>query len=313
MVGVLRFKNSETGEWQEINAIKGEPGKDYVLTEADKEEIAQSVGTDNFYTKSEVDTKFDEFKGGYEPDNASIILTGEQTLSVSDEWLNGKLPTYSRGLNYNPDTNTVAVKVSSPLKFGNNGALTLNENNLFMRGSTSFIVHNNWNEPLVATDEVIVFDVEPSIVADAVNEFFINAENQTLAVYILFDGGRLGGTTAPTYYTSTAGFDGVQYDVLLDMSKVLSPNTQANTGVIGLQVGYVNNTIYFIVKRNVNVNTPNFTGAQFGKITEESSLAHYWIGNRNQFSMEKGNLYIRDSYILDVVQNGLPVAEGVSV
>jgi hypothetical protein len=45
LIGILRIKD-ENGEWQEIQAIKGTPGidgKDYVLTQADKQEIAGLV------------------------------------------------------------------------------------------------------------------------------------------------------------------------------------------------------------------------------------------------------------------------------
>lgn len=39
---ILRIRDSE-GNVQEVLAIRGEDGKDYVLTEADKEEIAGMV------------------------------------------------------------------------------------------------------------------------------------------------------------------------------------------------------------------------------------------------------------------------------
>ena len=41
-MSILRVKD-ENGKWVDIPAIKGEPGKDYVLTEADKREIADMV------------------------------------------------------------------------------------------------------------------------------------------------------------------------------------------------------------------------------------------------------------------------------
>lgn len=39
---ILRVRDAD-GNIQEIPAIKGEDGKDYVLTEADKQEIAEMV------------------------------------------------------------------------------------------------------------------------------------------------------------------------------------------------------------------------------------------------------------------------------
>lgn len=43
MISVLRVKDKD-GNVIDIPAIKGEPGKDYVLTDADKQEIADLVG-----------------------------------------------------------------------------------------------------------------------------------------------------------------------------------------------------------------------------------------------------------------------------
>ena len=41
-MAILRLKDNN-GNIIEIPAIKGDPGKDYVLTEADKEEIAEQA------------------------------------------------------------------------------------------------------------------------------------------------------------------------------------------------------------------------------------------------------------------------------
>ena len=40
---ILRIRNNPSEEWQEIAAIKGADGKDYVLTNEDKDEIANIV------------------------------------------------------------------------------------------------------------------------------------------------------------------------------------------------------------------------------------------------------------------------------
>lgn len=41
-MNILRVRD-ENGKWVNIPAIKGEDGKDYVLTDADKQEIANLV------------------------------------------------------------------------------------------------------------------------------------------------------------------------------------------------------------------------------------------------------------------------------
>ena len=39
----VMYVRGEDGKFYPVNTIKGEPGKDYVLTEADKAEIADAV------------------------------------------------------------------------------------------------------------------------------------------------------------------------------------------------------------------------------------------------------------------------------
>lgn len=77
-MSVLKFKDPQTGKWKEIHTIagpQGEPGpigpegpagkdgsdgKDYVLTDADKAEIAgmievPEIDATDYYTKTEID------------------------------------------------------------------------------------------------------------------------------------------------------------------------------------------------------------------------------------------------------------------
>lgn len=83
-MAILKIRDSE-GNIQEIIAIKGE---DYVLTEADKQEIADLVkaslgGVDlsNYYTKVETDAKF---------------LTEAQVLNL----IQRNMPTSAEGVDY---------------------------------------------------------------------------------------------------------------------------------------------------------------------------------------------------------------------
>lgn len=72
-MGILKIRDSD-GKVQEILAIKGEDGKDYVLTEEDKREIASIVAasavsladftpdTSNFALKTDIPTKVSAFE-----------------------------------------------------------------------------------------------------------------------------------------------------------------------------------------------------------------------------------------------------------
>ena len=61
-MAILKIRDAD-GNVQEILAIKGEngkdgaDGKDYVLTDADKQEIANLVELEDYYTKEELPTE----------------------------------------------------------------------------------------------------------------------------------------------------------------------------------------------------------------------------------------------------------------
>ena len=56
MSNIFKFRISPDAPWQTLPVIKGENGKDYVLTEADKQEIANMIDTSGFTTEEEVNT-----------------------------------------------------------------------------------------------------------------------------------------------------------------------------------------------------------------------------------------------------------------
>ena len=244
-------------------------------------------------------------------------MTLDEMATAINNLETGKEYNWGRGLNYNPDTNTVAVKVSSPVVF-NGTTITVNQNDMFITGSNEWIVNETWEEALVPAGEVVVFDTGAVISDEEISNWFANLTSDTEIVAQV--GSPMGwfGTTGmtTTIQAQTAGLDGITYDYLLDFTGALGPSTQANIGAIGFEVGYVNGNIYFIVKLNPEVATPNFTGAKLGEVSIEKALAHYYIGNRNQFNLDNRRIEINEDYInglIDAKLDAIPVAEGVSV
>ena len=106
-MAILKIRDAE-GNVQEILAIKGEDGKDYVLTDADKQEIANIVASmggnpnapavdlSNYYTKSETDTAITNAVKGIKIPDTSAFLTEAQVLAL----IQANMPASAEGVSY---------------------------------------------------------------------------------------------------------------------------------------------------------------------------------------------------------------------
>lgn len=288
MVGVLRFRNSETGEWQDINAIKGVPGDDYVLTQEDREEIAGLVGTEDFYTKAQIDERLENIEGG------SVEIN------------------FSRGLNYNPDTKTVAVKAQSPVAFTNNGALTVNQDNLFNRGGAEWFL-NKPVGPVPMNNTITTIDVEENL-----DEWFANLQdNEIVRCRFRTPDLGFGGGVGAMIQRGQSAINGISYDYLLDMTGCMNAETRAGIGILSIYMGYNTGIISFIFERDVSVALGDINNVELGEQVNVPSLAHYWIGRNQQWNITgNNNIEINEDYINELIDakiDAIPVAEGVSV
>ena len=296
MVGVLRFRNSETGEWQEINAIKGEPGKDYVLTEADKEEIAQNVGTDNFYTRSEIDEKLENFEGGggYEPDNDSIVLTEEETLAVNPEWINSKLPRYGRGLAY--DGAVVRMNSDGTIGYDSNGRAVVNQNNIFVKGGSNWVLSEHIN-PTPLVDEFNLIEVQANL-----DDWFANLQKgQIVRIRLRTEEMGFGGGVQATIERGVE-VRGTVYDYYINLSGTLTPSQVEQLGITAIAVGYNSGFVSFMIERNTAVELDDIVRVELGDEVSVGSLAHYWIGRDRQWKItNSGNIEISEDYINELI------------
>lgn len=77
-MAILRVKN-QYGEWEEVLAIVGPPGKDYVLTESDKQQIAEMAA-------ELVDVPDGPDTPHFEIDNETLVLKdGVLRVNTADE------------------------------------------------------------------------------------------------------------------------------------------------------------------------------------------------------------------------------------
>jgi hypothetical protein len=135
------------------------------------------------------------------------------------------------GLYYDENVNELGVRVTKPIAF-NNGALTINENDLFTVPIEEYAI----DTPVaVPTDkELIVFDVTPNWGPNQTNGWIEQIINNGMKTFIKFDVDNdwvFGGEYFPNYTIGGTAINGVSYEYVFDMSFVIGPNVQANTGI----------------------------------------------------------------------------------
>ena len=340
MVGVLRFRNSETGEWQEINAIKGEPGKDYVLTEADKEEIAQNVGTDNFYTKSEIDNKLDEMNAPnfddyykksevYNKDEVDEKLK-DVDVDLSDYYTKDEVDTkfdeFKGG--YDPDNNSIILTEEETLevnpewingklprygrglaydgavvRMNSDGTIGYDANNRAVVNQNNIFVKGGVNWVLSQNIDPFPLNSDFNLIEFEANldDWFANLQNENI-VRIRLRTAEMG-FGGGTKATIERGIEvrGVLYDYYINLIGTLSPALMEQLGINGLAVGYNSGFVSFIIRRNPAVELDDIVMVELGDEFSVSSLAHYWIGRNRQWKVNGDNLEISEDYINELI------------
>lgn len=350
MVGVLRFRNSETGEWQEINAIKGD---DYVLTQEDREEIAQLVGDEDFYTRAEIDNKLAELNApnfdDYYKKNEVDKLLADVDVDLSDyytkEEVNDKVdgievpakvsqlendagyitadeipesgPEYNfgEGLGYNEFNNFVFISGDDTIHFPN-GQLSVNQDNLFTSGGFSCVAESFYDELRTITGEVWSVNVTKMRSPEDTQWFFENAQGKFIIAEVVLENGWFNANGTAKYFTNIAADDGVVYEVVLGMRESIYPELTERYGVLDIQIGYKQGEVYFIVVTVPNTQINDVRAVRFGESNIRRSLAHNYIGSYDHFRVENDQLFLNENYINNMIDNrinNIPRAEEVSV
>ena len=311
VIGILRIKD-QNGEWQEIQAIKGDQGndgytpqkgidyfdgEDYILTEEDKKEIAGLI-------EGEI----------IEPD-----LSGYATTDYVDETISANKYKIGQGLFHNLDNNVIGVRTRGAIVI-DNGYVALNTNNLFTKDNSYFVISGSIN--VVPSGEMVVFNRPPKQTVEDTETWLANVTANATPIFLGITAGGygLGGTIKPVIEQGTTAINGETYDYVINMSGILGPNIQASTGMTEVYVCYRGGNFTVIIVRDTSISLGAITYLDFGIRDINYSLAHHWIGNRNQFRTynNNGTLYLElnENYINNMIDNklsGIAMAEEVSV
>ena len=120
------------------------------------------------------------------------------------------------------------------------------------------------------------------------------------------DGGRSGSSNPAATQSATAANNNT-YNYLWDMTSALGPVEELNQLGIGkVEIAYntSENKFYLILSMNDTATGRNLIHVSFGIRNENPSLAHYWIGNYDKWTINNNNeIDINDEYINQLIAN----------
>lgn len=331
LIGILRIKD-ENGEWQEIQAIKGTPGKDgrdgvdYVLTQADKQEIAGMVDLgdvklDDYATIQYVDEAVanidipevdlsdyptrDEVSGLI-PD---VDLSDYSTTEQMNEAISRSRYNIGQGLFYNQQNNMIGVNLTNNGRLIiNSGMLDVNQNNLFTVQNQYFVVNTAIdNIPVVSGINTVT--VSPMIVGDELNNWINKMIQSPRNILINMRMGQqmgFGNAIVPNVMVNTVAINGKSYSMLMDMTAVLGPNIQQSTGFTRLFIGFNGDTFDIVFESNGR-SVPPITMISFAEFGTNPSFAHFWPGNGFR-RYNNGNMMfveVNADYVNNLIDNRL--------
>lgn len=339
VIGILRIKD-QNGEWQEIQAIKGDQGndgytpqkgidyfdgEDYVLTEEDKKEIAGLIEGEiiepdlsNYATIDYVDNAIANI------DIPEVDLSEYSTTTQMNEAIAASKYRIGQGLAYNQNNNMLQVAVvNSGRLVLNNGALDVNQNFLFNRQNQTMIINNEFDGGFAITEGVNSYpDIFPMMDSSTLSNWVTNIQNNPRPININLRMGEQAGfsnSAIPVISNFTPAPNGTAYPVLFDMSAILGPNIQSGTGITQIFLGFTYDTNMFdliIVSNGTAI--PPITILQMSEVNSNPSCAHFWPDNafRRYNSNGLQTLGLNDDYINNLIDNkfsSIGVAEEVEV
>lgn len=206
------------------------------------------------------------------------------------------------------------------------GNLTLYQDNLFSVGGEMLVV-DSWFEPNYDTTGQRLTFTMPALMSDEEVLNWLNSYTENPR-FIMFRAGVID------YQWDMVGGDGMIQEMLMDytdengnyykywanFTSVWSPEQREEFGINNIYFGYNNGNFTFVFDRNPEIWMPTMRGFQLGERNFEWSLAHYYIGNNEQFNRYDDNgrpvIVINENYInrlIDDKINAIQIAEEVSV
>ena len=203
------------------------------------------------------------------------------------------------------ESRIIDINTGNGLDIDDNNRLFVDQNKLF----------NNVESYYPATKElraaldlpVLTFDLDTDVnsanwvggVVSSQPHLYINLE---------FNDGGWGGSSNIAATQSAVAANNNTYNYLWDMTSALGPveeiNTQLGIGKVEIAYNTSENKFYLILSMNDTATRRNLIYVAFGIRNENPSLAHYWIGNYDKWTINDNNeIDINDEYINQLIAN----------
>ena len=202
------------------------------------------------------------------------------------------------------ESRIIDINTGNGLDIDDNNRLFVDQNKLF----------NNVESYYPATKElgaaldlpVLTFDLDTDVnsanwvsgVVSSQPHLYINLE---------FNDGGWGGSSNIAATQSATAANNTTYDYLWDMTSALGSVEEINQLGLGkVEIAYntSENKFYLILSMNDTATRRNLIYVAFGIRNENPSLAHYWIGNYDKWTINDNNeIDINDEYINQLIAN----------
>ncbi len=202
------------------------------------------------------------------------------------------------------ESRRIGINTGNGLYIDNN-SLAVDENRLF----------NNVESYYPATKElgaaldlpVLTFDLNTDVNSANWVSGVVSSQPH-LYMNLEFNDGGWSGSSNPAATQSATAANNNTYDYLWDMTSALGPveeiNTQLGIGKVEIAYNTSENKFYLILSMNNTATGRNLIYVAFGIRNENPSLAHYWIGNYDKWTINNNNeIDINDEYINQLIAN----------
>ena len=291
--GTMRFEDLTPEQIESLKGQDGAPGKDgrdgqdYVLTEADKEEIAALIDISGI----------------------DVDLTNYSTTEEMNEAIAASRYNVGQGLFYDQNRNMIGINMNNSGRLVlNNGVLDVNQSNLF-NNSSNKVIFTEEVEFSVAEGVNTIYEFEPDVPLEEFHQFMNQMLQSPMPLNLTIRMGEqmgIGNTVVPEVLVQQEMPNGKFYNVVFNFTNMIGPNIQSATGFQEIYIGAINQKYDLIIVSN-GQSIPPITMVSMSQNSTNPSLAHFWIGNGQQFRRYGANglnyIELNEDYINMLIDN----------
>lgn len=203
------------------------------------------------------------------------------------------------------ESRIIDINTGNGLDIDDNNRLFVDQNKLF----------NNVESYYPATKElgaaldlpVLTFDLDTDVNSANWVSGVVSSQPHLYISLEFNDGGWSGSSNIAATQSAVAANNNT-YNYVWDMTSALGPveevNTQLGIGKVEIAYNTSENKFYLILSMNDTATRRDLIYVAFGIRNENPSLAHYWIGNYDKWTINDNNeIDINDEYINQLIAN----------